>query len=63
MTCKLTLLPEVLREWEKLAPAIKSQLKKKRVERLETPHAPAARLCGYDNACTIRLRAAGYRLA
>ena len=63
MSYKLKFLPLALKEWQKLAPPIKAQFKKKLAERLETPHVPSARLHGYDNVYKIKLRTAGYRLA
>lgn len=63
MTYKLKFLPIALKEWEKLAPPIKSQFKKKLAERLENPHVPSAKLSGYASVYKIKLRTAGYRLA
>ncbi len=63
MTYKLKFLPAALKEWNKLAPPLRQQFKKKLAERLENPHIPAARLKGYDNVYKIKLRTAGYRLA
>jgi len=44
MTYKLKFLPAALKEWEKLAPLLKSQFKKKLAERLDNPHVPASKL-------------------
>lgn len=63
MTYRLKFLPASLKEWNKLAPPIKSQFKKKLAERLENPHVPSAKLRGYDSVYKIKLRTAGYRLA
>lgn len=63
MTYKLKFLPIALKEWEKLAPPIKSQFKKKLAERLENPYVPSAKLSGYAAVYKIKLRTAGYRLA
>ncbi|TWH63834.1 mRNA interferase RelE/StbE [Azomonas agilis] len=63
MTYKLKFLPAALKEWEKLAPNIKAQFKKKLAERLENPHIPSARLRGYEAVYKIKLRTLGYRLA
>lgn len=63
MSYKLKFLPLALKEWQKLAPPIKAQFKKKLAERLENPHVPSARLHDYDNVYKIKLRTAGYRLA
>jgi mRNA interferase RelE/StbE len=62
MTYKLKFLPAALKEWERLAAPIKSQLKKKLVERLEYPRVPSSKLAGYDSVYKIKLRASGYRL-
>ena len=59
---KLKYLPSALREWEKLAPTIREQFKKKLSERLESPHNPKSALRGFKNIYKIKLRAAGYRL-
>ncbi|MDR7122980.1 type II toxin-antitoxin system RelE/ParE family toxin [Rheinheimera soli] len=63
MTYKLKFLSLALKEWEKLAPPIKAQFKKKLAERLENPHVLSAKLRGYDSVYKIKLRTAGYRLA
>lgn len=63
MTYRLKFLPAALKEWDKLAPPIKSQFKKKLAERLENPHVPSAKLRGYDSVYKIKLRTAGYGLA
>jgi mRNA interferase RelE/StbE len=63
MSYKLRFLPVALKEWEKLAGPIKTQLKKKLAERLENPRVPADKLSGYDSVYKIKLRSAGYRLA
>ncbi len=63
MTYKLKFLPAARKEWNKLAPPLQNQFKKKLAERLENPHVPSARLRGYDNVYKIKLRTAGYRLA
>jgi mRNA interferase RelE/StbE len=63
MTYRLKFLPVALKEWEKLAPPLREQFKKKLSERLEAPKVPSARLHGFDEVYKIKLRAAGYRLA
>lgn len=63
MTYKLRFLPAALKEWEKLGATVRSQLKKKLVERLENPRVPADKLRGYESVYKIKLRSAGYRLA
>ena len=62
MIYKLKFLPTALKEWNKLAPSIKSQFKKKLAERIKNPHVPSARLSNYHNVYKIKLRGAGYRL-
>lgn len=61
-TYELEFLAAASREWAKLAPAIKSQFKKKLEERLRNPHVPSARLHGMPHCYKIKLRKAGYRL-
>ncbi|QFZ92512.2 type II toxin-antitoxin system RelE family toxin [Synechococcus elongatus] len=63
MTYELRFLPIALKEWEKLAPPIKAQFKKKLAERLVNPRVPADKLKGYDSVYKIKLRSLGYRLA
>ena len=63
MTCKLRFLPAALKEWEKLGATVRSQLKKKLAERLESPRVQADKLRGYESVYKIKLRSAGYRLA
>ena len=63
MTYELRFLPVALKEWSKLSGAVKSQFKKKLVERLENPRVPADKLRGYESVYKIKLRSAGYRLA
>jgi len=63
MTYKLKFIPVALKEWNKLAPPIKNQFKKKLKERLENPHVVSAKLHGFESVYKIKLRSAGYRLA
>lgn len=63
MTYKLKFIPAALKEWEKLAPSIKSQFQKKLRERLENPKVQADKLRGYDYVYKIKLRSVGYRMA
>jgi mRNA interferase RelE/StbE len=63
MAYRLQFLPAALGEWKKLDPPLQAQFKKKLVERLETPHVPAARLQGFPHVYKIKLRTAAYRLA
>lgn len=54
---------KALKEWQKLGEPVKSQLKKKLLERLENPHMQSDRLSGFSSALyKIKLRTAGYRL-
>ncbi|MEP7044830.1 MAG: type II toxin-antitoxin system RelE/ParE family toxin [Dokdonella sp.] len=62
MTYSLEFVESALKEWRKLAPGIRDQLKSKLSERLEHPHVPAARLHGLPNCYKIKLRTIGYRL-
>ena len=62
MSYSLAFVESALREWRKLAPGIRGQLKHKLAERLEQPHVPSARLHGMRSCYKIRLRTAGYRL-
>lgn len=63
MTYKLKFLPKAWREWNKIAPPIRAQFKRKLEERLLHPRVAADKLTGYDNVYKIKLRTAGYRLA
>lgn len=62
MTYSLEFVESALKEWRKLAPGIRDQLKKKLQERLQSPHVPSARLHGLPDCYKIKLRTAGYRL-
>ena len=62
MSYRLKFLPSALKEWQKLAPPIRRQFKKKLRERLENQHIPAARLRGIPDAYKIKLRSVGYKL-
>ena len=62
MSYSLEFVESALKEWRKLAPAIREQLKSKLRERLENPHVPAARLHGLPECYKIKLRTVGYRL-
>ena len=62
MSYRLMFLPSALKEWRKLAPKIKGQLKTHLARRLENPHIATARIRGYANHYTIKLRSVGYRL-
>jgi mRNA interferase RelE/StbE len=62
MTYSLEFVESALKEWRKLAPGIRDQLKNKLRERLQNPHVPSARLHGLPDCYKIKLRTAGYRL-
>ena len=58
----LAFKPSALREWKKLAPAIRDQFKKKLAKRLEEPHVLADALSGLQGCYKIKLKSVGYRL-
>ncbi|MBL0163458.1 MAG: type II toxin-antitoxin system RelE/ParE family toxin [Xanthomonadales bacterium] len=62
MSYSLEFVESALKEWRKLSPGIREQLKKKLTERLEHPHVTSARLHGMPDCYKIKLRDAGYRL-
>ncbi|OBX11438.1 RelE toxin [Gallibacterium salpingitidis] len=63
MTYSLKFHEKALKEWKKLAEPIKTQLKKKLLERLQNPHIQADKLSGFSIATyKIKLRSSGYRL-
>ncbi|RUO59008.1 type II toxin-antitoxin system RelE family toxin [Pseudidiomarina insulisalsae] len=62
MTYKLKFVPSAWKEWQRLAPPVKAQFKKKLEQRLHHPKVPKAKLSGYSSVYKIKLRAAGYRL-
>lgn len=62
MTYELAFKESALQEWRKLDSTIRTQFKKKLVERLEQPHVPFAQLQGGRNLYKIKLRQLGYRL-
>jgi mRNA interferase RelE/StbE len=62
MNYKLKFLPSALKEWNKLAPPIQKQFKKKLKERLSNPRNPASQLRGFKDVYKIKLRSVGYRL-
>ncbi len=63
MTYRLKFLPKAWKEWNKIAPPIRAQFKKKLEERLVNPRVASDKLTGYDNVYKIKLRSAGCRLA
>jgi mRNA interferase RelE/StbE len=62
MSYSLEFVASALKEWRKLSPGIRDQLKNKLGERLRNPHVPSARLHGLPDCYKIKLRTAGYRL-
>ncbi|WP_339668213.1 type II toxin-antitoxin system RelE/ParE family toxin [Dasania marina] len=62
MSYKLLFKQQALKEWQALDSTIKTQFKKKLVERLQNPHVEPSRLSGLKNCYKIKLRSAGYRL-
>jgi mRNA interferase RelE/StbE len=62
MSYSLEFVESALKEWRKLAPNIRAQLKDKLTERLRNPHVPASRLHGMKDCYKIKLRSVGYRL-
>jgi mRNA interferase RelE/StbE len=62
MSFDLAFLEEALAEWQRLDGTIRTQLKKKLVERLLVPRVPSAKLSGHPDRYKIKLRSVGYRL-
>jgi len=62
MTYSLEFVESALKEWRKLSPDIREQLRSKLRERLQNPHVPSARLHGLPDCYKIKLCAVGYRL-
>ena len=62
MSFELAFLEEALAEWHRLDGSIRTQLKKKLIERLQSPRVPSAKLSGHPDRYKIKLRTAGYRL-
>lgn len=62
MVYSLEFLPSALEAWRALGGNVRDQFKTKLLERLRSPHVPAARLSGMPDCYKIKLRAAGYRL-
>jgi len=62
MTYSLVFKQDALKEWQKIDSTIRTQFKKKLIERLESPRLESARLSGMKNCYKIKLRKAGYRL-
>jgi mRNA interferase RelE/StbE len=62
MSFELAFLEEALAEWQRLDGVIRTQLKKKLAQRLQTPRVPASKLSGHPDRYKIKLRSVGYRL-
>jgi mRNA interferase RelE/StbE len=62
MTYELVFKQDALKEWQKLDSTIKTQFKKKLIERLSNPKIESSRLNGMRDCYKIKLRKAGYRL-
>ncbi|MFM7025722.1 MAG: type II toxin-antitoxin system RelE family toxin [Limnohabitans sp.] len=62
MSFELAFLEEALAEWQRLDSSIRTQLKKKLAERLQSPRVPSAKLSGHPDRYKIKLRTVGYRL-
>ena len=62
MSYSLAFVESALKEWRKLAPNIRAQLKDKLAERLLQPYVPSAKLHNLKDCYKIKLRATGYRL-
>ncbi|MBE0597116.1 MAG: type II toxin-antitoxin system RelE/ParE family toxin [Desulfuromonadales bacterium] len=62
MSYELEFKESALKEWRKLDPPIREQLKRKLGERLENPRVETDRLRGFSDCYKIKLRSAGYRL-
>lgn len=63
MTYRVKFFKSAYKEWEKLDPIVRNQLKKHLQRRLENPRIESARLRGYNSLYKIKLRSLGYRLA
>ena len=61
MSYELQFLPSALKQWKKLSPVIKKELKKRLVERCKYPHVPSARLQSLPHTFKIKLHSLGYR--
>ena len=62
MTYELAFKQDALKEWNKLDSTIRTQFKKKLIERLDNPKVESSRLNGMKDCYKIKLRKAGYRL-
>jgi mRNA interferase RelE/StbE len=62
MTYRLRFHELALAEWKKLDNSVRTPLKKKLAERLDTPRVPAAALSGMPDCYKIKLLRTGFRL-
>ncbi len=62
MTWQLEFDQRALKEWRKLGPTVREQLKKKLAECLESPRIEANKLSGIPDCYKIKLKSSGYRL-
>ena len=62
MSFELAFLEVALAEWHRLDSTIRTQLKKKLAERLQSPGVPSAKLNGHPDRYKIKLRSVCYRL-
>ena len=62
MSYELEFVKPAMKEWNKLDQTIKTQFKKKLIERLETPKVEQSRLSGMQDCYKIKLAQAGYWL-
>ena len=62
MIYKLAFNDKARKEWNKLSPNVKDQLKRKLIERLKNPKVVSAKLRGFKNCYKIKLRTVAYRL-
>lgn len=62
MTYKLRFHELALAEWHKLDNSVREPLKKKLIERLESPHVANSGLSGMPDCYKIKLLRVGYRL-
>lgn len=62
MNYELAFVDKSLKEWKKLGATIRTQFKKKLIQRLERPEIESARILGMTDCYKIKLRQSGYRL-
>ncbi len=62
MSYRLVFLESAKKEWDKLAPIIQNQFKKKLQEQVINPYIPKDKLIGVESCYKIKLKSVGYRL-